>query len=144
MSKSTKKKWKHKGSSLKKWKAIKNDSDTFWLQNLTSSGQNSPKMINNLNTTAPINFGNLGMNQILNQKALKDSSIKLTTNMEKTMNFGTANKRSFSNRFYTETHGGKINSNWIGNKGKSAKFKKISSNRGSTKPMTSGSGNHRK
>lgn len=144
MSKSIKKKCKHKGSSLKKWKAIKNDSDAFWLQNLTTNGQNSPKISNKLNTTAPINFGHLGVNQILNQKALKDSSIKLTANLEKTMNLGTANKRSFSNRYYTEMDGGKINSNCIGNKGKSAKFKKISSNRGSTKPMTSGSGNHRK
>jgi len=144
MSKSLKKKVKHKGSSLKKWKGIKNDSDTFWFQNMTSSGQNSPKMANKLNTTAPINFSHLGMNQMLNTKGLKDSSIKLQTNIEKTMNFGTATKRSFSNRYYTETHGGKINSNSLASKTKNTKFKKISSNRGSTKPIASGSSNHRK
>lgn len=145
MSKSIKKKVKHKGSSLKKWKGIKNDSDTFWFQNMTSSGQNSPKRSNKLNTTAPINFSNLGVTQMINNKAFKDSSIKLQSNLEKTMSFGTATKRSFSNRYYTETHGGKINSNSIVPKTKTTKFKKISSNRGSTKPtVVSGSGNHRK
>lgn len=146
MSKSLKKKVKHKGSSLKKWKGIKNDSDTFWFQNMTTSGQNSPKMANKLNTTAPINFSHLGVNQIINNKGWKDGSMKLQSNLEKTMSFGTATKRSFSNRYYTEAHGGKINSNSIVPKTtKTTKFKKISSNRGSTKPtVISSSSNHRK
>lgn len=154
MSKSLKKKVKNKGSSFKKWKGINNDSDTFWFQNMTTSGQASPKTCNKLNTTAPINFNQLGMTQVLNNKGLKDSGMKLQTNLEKTMSFGTSTKRSFSNRYYTEAHGGKNNSNSrrmsykahsglsnisdsensIVPKGKTTKFKKISSNRGSTKP----------
>ena len=110
---SLKKKVKHKGSSLKKWKAIKNDSDGFWFQNMTSSGQNSPKMTSKLNTTAPINFTQLGMHQYIGSKGFKDSSIKLPSNLEKTMSFGTNTKRSFSNRYYTDSHGGKFNSNSI-------------------------------
>lgn len=144
MSKTLKKKVKHKGSSLKKWKGIKNDADTFWFQNMTASGKNSPKMQNKLNTTAPINFSQLGMTQIMTGKGFKDSSI-VASNLEKTMSFGTATKRSFSNRYYTETQGGKINSNSMIGKNKTTKFKKISSNRGSTKPTgASSSGNHRK
>jgi hypothetical protein len=144
MSKSLKKKVKHKGSSLKKWKGIKNESDSFCFQNMTYSGQNSPKMRNKLNTTAPINFSQLGMTQIVGGKGIKDSNIKLQSNLEKTMSFGTATKRSFSNRYYTESHGGKLNSNSIIPKNKATKFKKISSNRGSTKPTgTSNSSNHR-
>lgn len=145
MSKSLKKKVKHKGSSLKKWKGMKNESDSFWFQNMKSSGQNSPKIQNKLNTTAPINFSQLGMNQIVGGKGFKDTNVKLQSNLEKTMSFGTATKRSFSNRYYTESHGGKLNSNSIVPKNKATKFKKISSNRGSTKPVIiSNSDNHRK
>lgn len=142
MSKTSKKKVKHKGSSLKKWKVNLNESDTFWFQNMTTSGQNSPKMMNKLNTTAPINFSQLGMKQYMSGKGFKDSSIKQHSNLEKTMSFGTNTKRSFSNRYYTDSHGGKLNSNSIITKTKTTKFKKISSNRGSTKP--SAMSNHRK
>ena len=111
MSKSVKKKSKAKGSSFKKWKGIKNDVDTFWFQNMTSSGQSSPKMANKLNTTAPINFSNLGVTQAIASKDSKDSVVNMHTNLENTMTYGTSTKRSFSNRYYTESHGGKINSN---------------------------------
>ena len=161
MSKNSRKKSKNKGSSFKKWKAIKNDVDGFWLQNMTSSGQSSPKTKNKMNTTAPINFSHLGVNQILSNKAVKDSGVKLHSNLEKTMTYGTNTKRSFSNRYYTETHGGKINSNSrrmsykapsglsnvsdsensIVHKNKAIKFKKISSNRGSNKHTNVGSSN---
>ena len=63
---SSKKKGKAKGASIKKWKGIKNDIDGFWLQNLTHTGQSSPKGSNKLNITAPINFTHLGVNQITN------------------------------------------------------------------------------
>ena len=112
MSKSfSKKKAKAKGTSIKKWKGVKNDIDGFWLQNLTHTGQNSPKMSNKLNTTAPISFTHLGMNQILSSKSGKDSGVRMHTNLEKTMTYGTSTKRSFSNRYYTETSGTKNNSN---------------------------------
>lgn len=112
MSKSmSKKKGKSKGVPIKKWKGIKNDIDSFWFQNLTTTVQSSPKMNNKLNTTAPINFNHLGMGQMINPKALKESSSKIQPNLEKTMTYGTSTKRSFSNRFYTESKDPKANSN---------------------------------
>lgn len=163
MSKALKKKVKNKGSSFKKWKEVKNNAESLWFQNITSSGQSSPKMSNKMNTTAPINFRNLGVTQMVNNKGSKDSGINLNTNLEKTMAFGTATKRSFSNKYYTKTHGGKVNSNSrrmsykvpsglsnisdndssIVPKGKTKKFK-ISSNRGSTKPAVGVSSNNQK
>jgi hypothetical protein len=84
------------------------------------------------------------MTQIITGTGLKQNNI-MPTSLEKTMNFGTATKRSFSNRYYTESHGGKINSNSMVGKNKPTKFKKISSNRGSTRPVgASSSGNHSK
>ena len=123
MSKSIKRKGRSKGSSIKKWKGVRNDSDTFWLQNPAISSQNSPKSKNQLNTTAPINFHQLGVNQYLSGKGFKDSSMKLQGNLEKTMSFGTNTKRTFSTRYYIDTHGGKINSNSIVAKSKNTKFK---------------------
>ena len=150
MSKSIgKKKGKSRGKSIKKWKGVKNDIDGFWMQNMTTTGQSSPKTSSKLNTTAPINFSHLGVNQIANK------GMNMTTNLEKTMTYGTSTKRSFSNRYYTETNDAKMNSNsrrmsykapsGLSNisdsensiipKSKPHKFKKISSNRGSTKPV---------
>ena len=74
---SSKKKGKTKGNSIKKWKGIKNDIDGFWLQNLTTTGQSSPKMSNKLNITAPINFTHLGVNQIYNTKWVKENTVKM-------------------------------------------------------------------
>lgn len=88
MSKSIKRKAKNKGSSMKKWKGVRNEGDTFWFPNPAISSQNSPKSKNRLNTTAPINFNQLGMNQYLSGKGFKDSSIKLQPNLENTMSFG--------------------------------------------------------
>jgi hypothetical protein len=98
--------------SIKKWKGVKSDIDGFWLQNLTHTGQNSPKNNNKLNTTAPISFTHLGMNQILNTtKGITDNGVRMHTNLEKTMTYGTSTKRSFSNRFYTDTNDPKATSN---------------------------------
>lgn len=72
----SKKKGKGKGVSIKKWKGIKNDIDGFWLQNLTTTGQSSPKMSSKLNTTAPINFAHLGVSQITNAKGMRDAGVK--------------------------------------------------------------------
>lgn len=159
-----KKKAKGKGLSIKKWKGVKNDIDGFWLQNLTTGGQPSPKMANKLNITAPINFTHLGVNPMATSKGIKDGGIKMHTNLEKTMTYGTSTKRSFSNRYYTETSDTKGNSNslrmsckapsGLSNisdsenfkvpKKKKTKLKKISSNRGSTKPVVvSNVENHR-
>lgn len=95
MSKSIgKKKAKTKGMSIKKWKGVKNDIDGFWFQNMTTTGQSSPKMANKLNITAPISFSHLGVNQMISNKVMNTH-----TNLEKTMTYGTATKRSISNRY---------------------------------------------